>query len=102
MFGILENHVNAFVLQNYFVQMYYILVAELGAKLQQPSCQLSHNSKMTSKGNIRTAISLHADCDIPVYCIISPSLSGLNLAGSKSDDTPALLVHLKGKKELTS
>lgn len=28
-----------------------------------------------------TAISLHADCDIPVYCMISPSLSGLNLWG---------------------
>lgn len=52
MFGILENHVNAFVLQNDFVQMYYILVAQLGAKLQQPPRQLSRNPEMTKQGEI--------------------------------------------------
>lgn len=38
-------------------------------------------SENSNRRYVLTAISLHADCDIPVYCIISPSLSGLNLPG---------------------
>jgi len=74
---VLEYHVDAFVLEDDFVEVDDVFVRQFRTELV--TLERGGKGGREKKGLSRTAISRHADCDIPVYWITSPSLSGLNL-----------------------